>query len=245
MEDLPDIVIDARGIGGDGAKKLLPVSEIQDDHEQQGDKRAGTRSDRSARRAPGSGKARRPLGCVLFCPEGEQKPGEQDGNHRVDQLLKELGHRGRPGRLQSLEKAAEHAQQGHDQNRRRHEAQRNGRQAVIVEHRGESPRADQNQHGKDGSGHQAEQNRTGKNLAHIAPLPQLHLGRNHLGHCQRQTVRRKQQQNRVDAVRIGIQAVAPVADDRRHRNPVDHPDDSHEDGGDRENAALCYEIIFS
>ena len=68
---------------------------------------------------------------------------------------------------------------------------------------------------------------------------------NQLADRRRHGIRRDDEAEVIDFESILIVAHALVADDSGHRDPVQKADDTDEDGGCSENAALHEEIIFT
>ena len=164
--------------------------------------------------------------------------GGADADNGVDHLLRQLAHcRGHHGLL-PLEIPAEHAHDGQDQKRRCQDPQGKGALRCVQHLVCEKSRTKKGDHRGGDTGHQGKYHGAVEHSLGIAVFPSGISRRHLLGHGQWNAVGGHQQHDGVNVKGTGIEAVALVADDTRHRDPVQHADDTHENGSNRKDASL-------
>ena len=173
----------------------------------------------------------------------EQKVTGQYADHDVQDLLKDLRYgRGNHGPV-SLEKAADHAQHPHDEDRRGQGPDRQRRLGHGHDRPGQKVGAEHHDQSGSKPHSRAEQKAQQEKLPHIPVLLQTQLGRHQLGDRHRQAVGRDQKKDIVDAEGRAVYAHAGVADDRDHRDPVQDADQPADDPGRRQDPSLHQEIV--
>ena len=171
-------------------------------------------------------------------PVGVQHTGRHDADHRVYNLLNDLGNgRGHHG-SHALEIAPQHAHDSHDEDRQSQHLQAELALRRVQKSSCKKSGPEEGQGGSEASHHQGHAHGRLKRSPGVPVLSHGHLGRHHLGHRQGKAVGGDQEDDIVDLVSGRIIIISLIPDDVRDRNPVQHPDDAADDGRRRQNASL-------
>ena len=193
------------------------VEDLIDD--QQGDERGNRSGKCTERAARGTVRETVRIADVM----SQQKIGCADAHTGVYDLLDDLRDRRRHHVAVALEVSADNSHDGEDQNGRRQNLKRQDNASLV-----DRPRVDvrpeiTGKH-RDVAHHQAEPDGDHKHFSRVSVLS-LYRSRTHqLGHRERKAVRREQQRDIVKFKRYVVVSDGLLAEDRRHRDPVQHAD---------------------
>ena len=224
--------------------KLGTMRKIQQNKKHKGRQSACTGTDTAACCTEGIGILRVRIQQVRRFSSVKEDVGCKHGNHRIQNLLQNLGN-GRGHHVAgALEIAPENAQVSHDPHRRCQCLQRKSTVGLLQKIRnGISAEPECREH------HKADARGIDKSRPqHPLRVPVSALCQvagydtgNGGGHG----IARKDQQQRINAESTGIVAVALCTDDGRQGHPVDHADDPHQNTGNRQQRALDHKILSS
>lgn len=144
----------------------------------------------------------------------------------------------------SLEKTAEHAHDGKNKDRRRHDAKRQGTAGAFKNHGSDEVGTAEEQDGHQAACEYAKGNSAAENLPGVfIPLFHLFLG-NQLGNSERKAVRGEDQADIIDLIGRIVITDPLIAENACHGYFIKESDQADNDAGGRQDRPLHQEIGF-